>query len=66
MLNKQSFYHYVDGVMFTCTKPLTKEEFIEALEIGLQLYGLVKGSVDIDDAESGYKEPEAGNSDDLI
>ena len=62
---KQPFYHYVDGLMFTCTEPLTKEEFIDALQIGLKKYGLVKGTIYIDDSENGYKEPEAGNPPDL-
>jgi hypothetical protein len=42
---KQPFYHYVDGLMFTCAEPLTKEEFIDALQIGLKKYGLVKGTI---------------------
>jgi len=61
---KQPFYHYVDGVIFTCTEPLTKEEFLTALEKGLKGFGFVKGTAEIYGSD-GYKEPEAGDPDDL-
>ena len=77
-MNKQPFYHEFEGqVLFTATRPLTKEEFISALEKGLKKYGLVEGTVELHDPREvdvlnlgeqydGWAEPEAGDPHDLM
>lgn len=72
-MSKQPYYHRCEGaVLFTCTQPLTEDDFIAVLEKGLKKFGLVKGSVEVEcihdgDGElvSGFTEPEPGDPDDL-
>lgn len=65
-MNKQPFYHRCDSaILFTGTRPVSKKEFIAALEKALKPLGLVKGTVEIED-DSGWMEPEAGDPSDLM
>ena len=60
-MNKQPFYHRAD-VLFTCTEPLSREEFIAALAKGLKRHGLVKGGIEVEE----YDEPDPGDPADLM
>lgn len=48
-MNKQPWYHGADDVVFTCTREITEEEFIAALEAGFKAKKIpyVKGSTQV-------------------
>lgn len=66
-MNKQPFYHRAT-VLFTVARPLSEEEIMNALEIGLrnilssEFDNYVDRSVEVEE----FEEPEAGNPDDLM
>lgn len=72
-MNKQPFYHRVEAVLFTATRPVSEEEFCAALESSLKKCGLVKGSVEIEPARDDKNDClvsgmswEAGDPSDLL
>ena len=77
-MNKQPFYHSMEGQMlFTLTEPITKKEFLAAVERGLMQHGYVKGSLehfdprevnntDLGEQYDGWLAPEAGDPHDLM
>lgn len=63
-MNKQPFYHRVDGLLFTATKPIDVLEFVHAFATGLKALGVIASSVEIE--PEGYAEPEPGDPSDLL
>lgn len=59
-MNKQPFYHRVDGLLFTATRSLSEAEIVEAVS---KIEGVVPGSTEIE--PGGFDEPEAGDPADL-
>ena len=69
MMNKQPFYHRIDGLLFTSTTGFGEEEFLEMLKqfagskTGKKL-GIIGNTIEIE--INGYDEPEAGDPADLM
>lgn len=67
-MNRQPFYHRIDGLMFTSTTGFGEERFLELFEEFLESsvvqeeLGIVEGTVEIE----SYDEPEAGDPSDLM
>jgi hypothetical protein len=68
-VNKQPFYHRVDGLLFITTTGCSEQAFLEALRAfartreGRQL-GLLHDSIEVE--PGGYSEPEPGDPADLL
>lgn len=61
---KQPFYHRVSGVLFTATRAVPEDEFLEALKKALKkVPGVIQESVEIE--PTTYEEPEPGDPADL-
>jgi hypothetical protein len=62
MSNQQPWYHQVEGLLFTATRPIDEKEFLEHLA---KLDGVVPGTPSIE-MNNGYCEPEPGDPHDLM
>ena len=63
MRNKQPFYHRVDGLLFTATRPISEKEFMQAVKKSLALLGVIVSSIELD---GPWEESEPGSPDDLL
>lgn len=68
-MNKQPFYHRIDGLMFTSTTGFDEKQFLEAFEAFInsksgKQFDIVPYTVEIE--PDGYAEPEAGDPSDLM
>lgn len=54
-MNKQPYYHRVDGLLFTATRDISQEEFIQAIKAPLKKLGVLINSIELEcmDAEPG-------------
>ena len=68
-MNKQPFYHRVDGLLFTSTTGLSEAEFIAFFRTTVSSkaakhLGIIANSIEIE--MDGYGEPEPGDPSDLM
>jgi hypothetical protein len=68
-MNKQPFYHRIDGLLFTSTTGFGEQRFIQAFtefckSKKAKELGIIADTVEIE--YDGYLEPEAGDPSDLM
>jgi hypothetical protein len=68
-MNKQPFYHRVDGLLFTSTTGFCEDDFVALLKAVAKssagkALGLIVSSIEVE--PNGYAEPEAGDPCDLM
>ena len=66
-MNKQPFYHRIDGLLFTSTTGFSEEKFLKLLKQAMnsdagKKLGLIPNSLEIED----YYDPEPGDPADLM
>lgn len=63
-MNKQPFYHRVDGLLFTTITGMPEAEFLRRLKNWAKELGMLADSIEIE--PNGYGEPEPGDPADLL
>lgn len=65
-MNKQPFYHRIDGLLFTSVNGISESDFLRILRnsTDLKRLGVLADTIEVE--PNGWQEPEAGDPQDLV